>query len=448
MDDIKYQIFISSTFSDLEPVRSKVSKTILNLQHFPIGMEMFSAGDSEQWEIITETIDVSDYYLLIIGHRYGSVTTEGISYTEKEFDYAVGKGIPVLSFIRERDIPTKAEERESDPVKIASLDAFIAKAKSNKMCEFWTSTDELATKVAVALPKTFKRMPRMGWVRAKEDNSLQILEELTTLSTENRVLREKLSKLESLVVKPSPSIKIQINNLDRVDLTCLADNAIHEITAPLPIRMRNIPSRLRPFITQENIDHHNKNIPDAASIQNYNIEYRRYMSAIKQASTLEFNITNSGSMKANEVTIFLSFPSFVQLINTSKIIKLEPPKNPLPFDVIASAEEKYRESLLPITVGSHLSYPGFVSSHGFRAMEHDLFTRNATSENYAHIMSNQEGELKLRLETLMHKLKISIDDDISLVPLSTGTGFISVDIICEEYTDMQGFEIPITVVSE
>lgn len=89
----KYQIFISSSYEDLKEERKKVQDTILSMYHFPIGMEMFSAGDKEQWEIIRETIDSSDHHVLIIGYRYGSVIEEGeyagISYTQKEFHYAL-----------------------------------------------------------------------------------------------------------------------------------------------------------------------------------------------------------------------------------------------------------------------------------------------------------------------------------------------------------------------
>ena len=52
--------------------RAKVRDAILSMMHFPVGMEMFNAADEEQWEIIKETIDSSDYYVLILGQRYGS----------------------------------------------------------------------------------------------------------------------------------------------------------------------------------------------------------------------------------------------------------------------------------------------------------------------------------------------------------------------------------------
>ena len=100
----KYQFFISSTYEDLKEERGKAIQTILSMEQFPIGMELFSAADEDQWTIISQTIDTSDYYVLIIGRRYGSIIPEGnvdagISYTEKEFNYAISRNIPVLAFI-------------------------------------------------------------------------------------------------------------------------------------------------------------------------------------------------------------------------------------------------------------------------------------------------------------------------------------------------------------
>lgn len=62
-----------------------MQKAILSMYQFPVGMEMFSADDSEQWDIIKATIDTSDYYVLIIAHRYGTTISfgkdAGMSYT-------------------------------------------------------------------------------------------------------------------------------------------------------------------------------------------------------------------------------------------------------------------------------------------------------------------------------------------------------------------------------
>lgn len=47
-------------------------------------------------------IDMSDYYLLIVAGKYGSIDPEeNISYTEKEYRYAVNKGMPILAFLHQ-----------------------------------------------------------------------------------------------------------------------------------------------------------------------------------------------------------------------------------------------------------------------------------------------------------------------------------------------------------
>lgn len=96
----KYQIFISATFKDLKQARFKVRDAILSMYHFPVGMEMFGTRDEEQWEVSKRYIDTSDYYVLIIRKMFGlEVHGEGISYTQKEYCYAVEQGIPVLAFL-------------------------------------------------------------------------------------------------------------------------------------------------------------------------------------------------------------------------------------------------------------------------------------------------------------------------------------------------------------
>ncbi|MCY7351380.1 MAG: DUF4062 domain-containing protein [Cytophagaceae bacterium] len=107
MLDTKYQIFISFPFRGLEEARDKIIKTVLTMYHIPVGMKMFSADNDEQWITIQDTISNSDYYCLIIGHRYGSETKEGIGYTEKEFDFAKEIDLPVYAFIQNRNMPTK-----------------------------------------------------------------------------------------------------------------------------------------------------------------------------------------------------------------------------------------------------------------------------------------------------------------------------------------------------
>jgi len=79
MTDKRYQIFLSSTFSDLRQERQAVLEAILQLRHIPAGMEIFPAADSTPWQLIRNIINDSDYYVLIIGGRYGSIDENGLS---------------------------------------------------------------------------------------------------------------------------------------------------------------------------------------------------------------------------------------------------------------------------------------------------------------------------------------------------------------------------------
>ena len=98
----RYQVFISSTYIDLQLERQEVLESILKLRHIPVGMEYFVSTNEEQFNYIKRLLDETDYYIIIIGNRYGSQADDGISYTEKEFDYAVDLGIPIIAFIHSK----------------------------------------------------------------------------------------------------------------------------------------------------------------------------------------------------------------------------------------------------------------------------------------------------------------------------------------------------------
>ena len=168
--DKKYQIFISSTYKDLKPARNEVTQTILSMGHFPIGMEMFGASNDEQWKLITEAIDTSDYYLVIIGKTFGSeVPGEGISYTQKEFRYAKSKNIPVLAFIIDDEAEVRKTFKETDIDRIKKLNDFRKELESGRTVVYWKNKYDLAQHVAISLEKEMKRCPRPGWRRMLEN---------------------------------------------------------------------------------------------------------------------------------------------------------------------------------------------------------------------------------------------------------------------------------------
>lgn len=194
--DKRYQVFISSTFADLEEERKGIMQAIIELDCFPAGMEMFPATDSEQFEYIKTIIDESDYYVLIVAGRYGSVAEDGISYTEKEFDYAKKIGIPILAFVKKDINSIPAGKTDQDTLKREKLEVFKTKALEGRMANFWDTADELKYKIHSSLSKQFKTHPRIGWVKGDTIPRYEALEQLNQLQEENRQLANKLQDFE------------------------------------------------------------------------------------------------------------------------------------------------------------------------------------------------------------------------------------------------------------
>ena len=97
--DKRYQVFVSSTYADLQDERQEVMQALLELDCIPAGMELFPAANEDQWTLIKKVIDDCDYYMVIIAGRYGSIGPDGLSYTEMEYRYALETGKPVLGFV-------------------------------------------------------------------------------------------------------------------------------------------------------------------------------------------------------------------------------------------------------------------------------------------------------------------------------------------------------------
>lgn len=163
MESTKYQVFLSSTYSDLAEERESIIKAILEMYHIPIGMEMFSAEDEDQWEIIRRTIEVSDYYILVLGLRYGSKTSDGISFTQKEYEYALERKIPILAFVMKDNVPLPIDRRDDDLSEINGFRELVL--RNSKMAQFWETKDQLIKSVSISLMKQIMQKPGIGWIR-------------------------------------------------------------------------------------------------------------------------------------------------------------------------------------------------------------------------------------------------------------------------------------------
>ena len=166
----RYQIFISSTFNDLNKERNLIIQAILRAGYYPAGMEWFPGIDEEQFEYIKQVIDDSDYYVLILGGLYGTIASDGTSYIEKEYDYALTKGKKIISMIQQS--PTITEENNERKIKFLQF----YKKVTDRLVSFWNTQEELTSKFATNLEITIKEYPTQGWVRCNSDICTERLE--------------------------------------------------------------------------------------------------------------------------------------------------------------------------------------------------------------------------------------------------------------------------------
>jgi hypothetical protein len=189
----RYQVFVSSTYTDLVDERAEVMQALLELDCMPAGMELFPAANDAQWEWIKRVIDGSDYYVVVVGGRYGSVSnTTGQSYTEMEYRYALEAGKPVVAFLHESPDRIEAGKTETTVAGRRKL-AHFRQLLEQRLCKYWSSPPDLGAKVSRGITQLIKHNPAVGWIRVDEipeDQTKEVLELRREVDSLRQQLRE------------------------------------------------------------------------------------------------------------------------------------------------------------------------------------------------------------------------------------------------------------------
>jgi hypothetical protein len=198
----KLQVFVSSTFIDLKEERQAAVQAILTAGHIPAGMELFSAGDQSQMDVIKRWIDESDIFLLILGGRYGSIESESQkSYTHLEYEYALEKGKALFAVvITEKCLEEKIKQHGKEVIetknsdKLENFRSFVC----SKMVRFWSDSKDIKLAILETLSEFSRREELIGWIPGNQAvNTGELAEELARLAKENSELREQVNNLSS-----------------------------------------------------------------------------------------------------------------------------------------------------------------------------------------------------------------------------------------------------------
>jgi hypothetical protein len=187
-----YKVFVSSTYEDLREERATVQRALLQLNCLPVGMELFPAADEDTWEFIKSQIRDSDYYVVVVAGRYGSIAPDGISFTEKEYDYATSQKVPSIGFVHAEpgSISVDKSEQAADGKK--KLQAFLKKLKQRPVRQFRTP-HELALEVTTSFVQLIRDRPAVGYIRS---NDAVDYKRYAALLEENNQLKELIKNAE------------------------------------------------------------------------------------------------------------------------------------------------------------------------------------------------------------------------------------------------------------
>ncbi|MCP1413661.1 DUF4062 domain-containing protein [Paenarthrobacter sp. A20] len=202
----RYQVFISSTYTDLIEERREVTQALLELNLLPAGMEMFPSADSDQWTLIKRVIDRSDFYVVILGGRYGSTTEEGVSYTEKEFDYAAELGKPIFGFAHADPGSIPVSRSEIEPRARERLNQFRLKVQARHIKTF-SNAEDLGSKVSRALAIAMQDTTAEGWVRGRFAMTAETQIELAELRAKVSEMQTELQATSKEVATIPPDLE-------------------------------------------------------------------------------------------------------------------------------------------------------------------------------------------------------------------------------------------------
>jgi len=155
----RYQVFINSIYSDLEEQTQDILQVLLQMNCIPCGMEFLPTQDEKQLKFVENVIDECNYYLLIIGGSESSITESEISYSEKEFDYAVKQNLKIITLIHGNIEKIEFDNFESNDRLKDKLDKFQKKVMTSQLVKFWKYEDELPQLVSLNLTKIIKMYP-------------------------------------------------------------------------------------------------------------------------------------------------------------------------------------------------------------------------------------------------------------------------------------------------
>jgi hypothetical protein len=187
MIDKRYHVFISTTEADMHAERVVLSQTLVSQGFFSWGLEQRTPLTTA---FARRQIDDCDYFVLMLGSRYGELSASGVSYMHLEYIYAVTKQKPILVLMYEAPESRADEFQDRSPEgKVKFLDFRRQLQRERDMVMTFRDLRDLEIAIRHTMPQFLNRYPAQGWIRPNHQQVQQ-------LQDENEQLRQKVIQLE------------------------------------------------------------------------------------------------------------------------------------------------------------------------------------------------------------------------------------------------------------
>lgn len=162
----RYQVFISTTYPDMQSARQALMLPLMNLGLMPMSVDLHLESSHGLMPVAQRMIDDCDYFVILLGGRYGTLSPLGLSFPHREYIFAATKRKPVLALIHDQPLSLPENAREPNREGQVRRDDFARLLETKVPSYRWREERELAGLITRVMPEMMSQYPSPGWVRA------------------------------------------------------------------------------------------------------------------------------------------------------------------------------------------------------------------------------------------------------------------------------------------
>lgn len=205
MLDKRYQVFITTSGSEMQPERMILAQTL-------VGMGFFSWGLEQRTPLSTafarRQIDDCDYVIVLLGSKYGEQSVSGVGYMHLEYIYAITKQKPIIVFMHDDPDSRDSDLHDQKPELKDKFKEFRRLLQQEVDQVFsYRSMRDLEMAVRLNMTQMLERYPVSGWVRPQ--NTQLLHDEIDRLKVKVVQLETEVGKREVDPFLTLPKVDMQ-----------------------------------------------------------------------------------------------------------------------------------------------------------------------------------------------------------------------------------------------